>query len=75
MKVAHPSSRPWIGQMFHSEFEINTRGTAILIGKKVWLIPTMSISDPKGHYIIVTGMLYQTPVVLFMLLIGMTLNS
>ena len=35
-------SRPWFGQMFHSKFEIKTRGTAILIGKKVQFIPTMS---------------------------------
>lgn len=56
--------RPWIGQVFHSSFNFKTRGAAILIDKKLQFTPSGTISDPDGRYVIVTGLLYQTPVVL-----------
>ena len=57
-------SRPWIGHIFHSKFDFKTRGTAILINKNVNFIPSNTICDTNGRYIIVTGSLCHTPVVL-----------
>ena len=39
-------NRPWIGQMFHSQFNLKT------------------ILDPNGRYVIISGTLYQKPVIL-----------
>lgn len=57
-------SRPWIGQIFHSQFNCKTRGTAILIGKNVQFTLNNVFSDTEGRYIIIAGTLYQKPVVL-----------
>lgn len=54
----------WVGQIFHSNFNVNSRGTAILIRKGISFSPTKIISDSYGRYIIVTGQLYNIPVVL-----------
>jgi len=59
-------NRPWIGplgQIFHSQFNCKTRGTAILIKKNVQFAPSKIIADPEGRYTIVSGILYQKPVV------------
>lgn len=37
---------------------------AILINKRVQFIPSDTICDPNGHYVIVSGSLFQVPVVL-----------
>ena len=57
-------SRPWIGQIYHSKFDTKTRGTAILINKNVQFTSTNTVSDTYGRFVVVTGSLYQTPVVL-----------
>lgn len=56
--------RPWIGQVFHSNFNSKSRGTAIVIHKRIKFVPQNVISDPDGRYVIVSGILYQTPVIL-----------
>lgn len=57
-------NRPWIGQIFHSKFNLKTRGAAILIKRNVQFTSTSITSDPNGRFIIVSGVLYQKPVVL-----------
>lgn len=54
----------WVGQVFHSHFNCKSRGTAILISKSVPFILSNVIPDLHGRYIIVTGKLYNIPVVL-----------
>ena len=56
--------KPWVGQVFHSNFNSKARGTAIIIHKRVQFSAEQTISDPGGRYIIVKGVLYQTPVIL-----------
>lgn len=56
--------RPWIGQIFHSQFNLKTRGTAILIKKNVQFTPNKIITDSEGRYTIISGTLYQKPVAL-----------
>ena len=60
----HRLSKPWIGQIFHSKFDFKTRGAAILINKNVNFIPSNTICDTNGRYIIVTGSLCLTSVAL-----------
>ena len=47
-----------------TSFNSKARGVAILIHKRTQFIPTSSISDPNGRYLIVTGTIQQTPVLL-----------
>lgn len=47
--------RPWIGQVFHSNFNSKSRGTAIVIHKRIKFVPQNVISDPDGRYVIVSG--------------------
>ncbi len=54
----------WVGQVFHSSFSSRVRGTAIIIHKKVLFTASEIISDPLGRYIVVSGKLFHTPVVL-----------
>lgn len=54
----------WVGQTFHSSFNVRARGAAIIIHKKIVFTPSKIISDPQGRYIIVSGCLCNTPVVL-----------
>ena len=56
--------RPWIGQIFHSKFNLKTRGVAILVKKNVHFTSDRIIADPNGRYVIVPGTLYQKPVIL-----------
>jgi exonuclease III len=56
--------RPWFGQIFHSNFSSKSRGVAILFHKKVQFTAADVISDPNGRYIIVSGSLFHTPVIL-----------
>lgn len=56
--------KPWVGEIFHSAFNSKFRGTAILINKHIQFSPDQIIYDPKGQYVIVSGTLNQTLVVL-----------
>lgn len=56
--------KPWVGQIFYSAFNSKSRGAAILINKQIQFPPDQIISDPHGCYVIVSGTLYQTLVVL-----------
>lgn len=52
----------WVGQSFHSNFNIKARGAAILIHKKILFTPSQTISDPQGRFVITSGSLFNTPV-------------
>lgn len=56
--------KQWIGQVYHSSFNSKSRGTAILIHKRVMFLAKQVISDPEGRFVIVSGVLFHTPVVL-----------
>ena len=54
----------WIGHAYYSSFNSKSRGFAILIHKSVPFAFTRMVSDPNGRYLIVIGMIYDTPVLL-----------
>lgn len=54
----------WVGQLFHSTFQAKARGVAILVNKNVPFVPSSTVADPNGRYIIVTGKLYNFKVIL-----------
>lgn len=54
----------WVGEVYHSKFQSKSRGTALLISKHVPFISSHVDADPMGRYIIVTGKLCNTPVIL-----------
>lgn len=56
--------KPWVGKVFHSDFNSRSRGTAILLHKRVQFSSEQVISDPNRCYIIVVGVLFQTPVIM-----------
>lgn len=56
--------RNWISQIFHSKFTSRSRGVAILVAKSTQFSPSNVISDPNGRFLIVSGSLFQKPVVL-----------
>lgn len=56
--------KQWAGQVFHSSFNSKSRSTAILIHKRVMFLAEQVLSDPEGRFVIVSGILFQTPVVL-----------
>lgn len=56
--------RDWVGQVFHSNFHSKSRGAAILVDKSTPFVASEVIADPKGRYVIVTGKLFSTPLVL-----------
>ena len=56
--------KPWVGHIFHSNFNSKSRGTAILIHKRIKFTPEHVYCDSGGRYVIVSGKLFQTPVVL-----------
>lgn len=56
--------KQWVGQIFHSSFDSKTRGTAIIIHKRIKFTSSNCVSDPQGRYVIVSGQLFDTPVVL-----------
>lgn len=45
----------WISQIYQSTFSSKARGVAILIRRSVPFEHISTISDPNGHYLIVTG--------------------
>ena len=56
--------RGWAGQHFHSTFEAKARGVSILISKDVPFESTKVTADKNGRYIIVSGKLFNTNVIL-----------
>lgn len=56
--------KSWVGQVFHSNFNVKARGTAIIIHKKIQFTASNTISDPQGRFIMVSGFLFHTPVLL-----------
>lgn len=54
----------WAGQHFHSTFQAKARGVSILINHNIPFEHHNVISDTNGRYIIVSGKLYNTMVVL-----------
>ena len=56
--------RRWVSQSFHSLFNSKARGVAILIHHSVPFVASNVIADRNGRYVIVTGTLYETPLIL-----------
>lgn len=56
--------KPWVGQVYHSSFNSRSRGTAILIHKRVMFLTEQVIFDPEGRFVIVSCVLFQKPVIL-----------
>lgn len=56
--------RAWMGHLFHSKLSEKARGAAIIIHRRVLFEPTNTIFDSNGRFVIVSGMLQNTPVVL-----------
>lgn len=54
--------RPWVGQVFHSGLDSCSRGTAILLHKRLQFSMEHNVSDPHGCFVIVVGTLLHTPV-------------
>jgi len=54
----------WVGQVFHLEFDSKSRGVAILMSKRMGFVHAKEVRDPGGRYVIVSGVLEVTPVVL-----------
>lgn len=54
----------WIGQIYHSKFQAKARGTAILIHKSIPFICSNVLADPNGRFVVVTGKIYNTPLIL-----------
>lgn len=54
----------WLGQGFHSSFQAKARGVSILIRQDVSFELHNMASDKFGRYVIISGKLYNTPVVL-----------
>ena len=56
--------KAWMSHLFHSKFSQRARGVAIIIRKNVRFELTTSLLDPNGRYVIVSGRLQNTPVIL-----------
>ena len=56
--------RGWVDQIFCSNYETRARGVAILVKRGTPFVPSQVISDTTGRYIIVSGMLFGTPIIL-----------
>ena len=56
--------KAWFSHEFHSDFDTRARGVAILVSKKIQFTPTNVVSDSCGRYVIVTGSLFNIPVLL-----------
>lgn len=61
---ANRIKRPWIEHVFHSKFPVRARGAAILIHKNVPFELSNCIEDPNGRFVIISGRLCGTPVVM-----------
>lgn len=56
--------QPWLGHVFHSKSTVRARGTAILIHKSVPFEFSDFTEDPHGRFVIISGRLCGTPVVI-----------
>lgn len=56
--------KAWVNHIFHSKFNNRSRGVAILINKLIQFSLNAIMADPNGRYVIVSGLLFQTPVLL-----------
>lgn len=54
----------WIGHAYYSSFHSKSRGVAVILHKSVPFVCSNVVSDPGGRYLIVTGRVYDTPVLL-----------
>jgi len=54
----------WGEHVFNSSFNSKSRGTAIIINKNIPFTTSDIISDANGRYVIVTGKIYNTPIIL-----------
>lgn len=54
----------WAGQHFHSSFQAKARGVSILVDQNIPFVHHNVISDTDGRFIIVSGKLYNTMMVL-----------
>ena len=54
----------WAGQHFHSSFQAKARGVSILVDQNIQFVHHNVISDTNGRFIIVSGKLYNTMMVL-----------
>lgn len=52
----------WVGDVFHSTFNSKARGAAILIRRGVPFVADISVLDPHGRYVMVSGRLQGIPV-------------
>ena len=66
LKVNHHTRlrNSWIGQVYHPNFNHNSRGVAVLFRKGVQFSHTKTIHNPSGRFIILTGKLYNSPIIL-----------
>lgn len=66
LKVSQHSSLRcrWVGQVFHSSFQSKARGVAILLHRSVPFTCSNVIADRNGRYVIVSGRLFNTNVLL-----------
>lgn len=53
-----------MGQVYHSSFLGKSRGAAILLNKCIPFVHSKVSPDPNGRFIIVTGQMYNTNIVL-----------
>ena len=56
--------KPWVGQVLHSGYNSRSRGAAIVIHKRLQFSSEQIISDQNGRYVIVVGVMLQTPVIM-----------
>lgn len=54
----------WIGHAYYSSFHSKSRGVPILLHKSIPFTCSDVISDPGGRYLIVTGKIFETSVIL-----------
>lgn len=57
-------NRHWIDQIFHSQFNVKSRGNTILIRKNVNFTSDKIMTDSNGRFVIVTGTLCEKQVIL-----------
>lgn len=56
--------KAWVNHIFHYKFNNISREVEILINKLIQFSLNAIIADPNGRYVIVSGLLFQTPVLL-----------
>lgn len=56
--------KAWVAQVYHSNFSSRARGAAIINHKKVIFTASKITLDNQGRFVIVSGNLFHTPVVL-----------